>query len=161
MLKTSIIGMMAIVEQSTITVESHVFNNNGLIPEKYTCEGQNINPPLTINNIPENAVSLALIMDDPDAPNGTFDHWIVWNISNVKEIKENSIPGIQGKNGRNENSYTGPCPPEGTHHYHFKIYALDNELQLEESANKKSLENAMDGHIVASGELVGLYKRKK
>jgi len=99
-------------------------------------------------------------MDDPDAPNGTFDHWLLWNIDpGITIINENSAPGTQGKNGRNTNKYIGPCPPTGTHHYHFKVYALGTMLDLEEGADKAMLEAAMKGYIIAEGELVGLYRK--
>ena len=130
-----------------------------MIPKKYTCDGANINPALSIENLPEGVKSLALIMDDPDAPNGTFDHWIMWNMPPKTTIAENSARGLQGQNGRKENKYTGPCPPSGTHHYYFKIYALDTELELKAGADKASLEEAMKGHILSSAELIGLYKR--
>jgi hypothetical protein len=132
-----------------------------MIPSKYTCDGDNINPPLTIKNIPKQTKSLALIVDDPDAPSGTFDHWITWNIPPVETIGENSAPGSHGRNGSGRNGYMGPCPPSGTHHYHFKVYALDTKLTLQEGANKKQLENAMKGYILAMGELIGLYKKTK
>lgn len=133
--------------------------DNDFIPSKYTCTGANVSPPLSIGLIPENTKSFALIMEDPDAPMGTFDHWIVWNIPPKRSIEENSAPGIQGKNGRKENKYTGPCPQSGTHHYHFKVYALDTKLELKEDAGKKDLEEAMKDHVISSGELIGLYKK--
>jgi Raf kinase inhibitor-like YbhB/YbcL family protein len=146
---------------TTLTVKSPSFKENELIPAKYTCDGENISPEITIEDIPENTSSLAIIMDDPDAPKGTFDHWVMWNIPVKNKIEENSTLGILGANGKKENKYTGPCPPSGTHHYHFKIYALDVKLALEEGADKKALEKAMSTHIIAAGELVGLYKRSK
>jgi Raf kinase inhibitor-like YbhB/YbcL family protein len=130
-----------------------------MIPAKYTCSGSNINPELTIKDIPSEAKSLALIVEDPDAPNGTFDHWIMWNIPVKEKIEENSVPGTQGKNGKNENKYMGPCPPSGTHHYHFGIYALGSKLDLPAGTDKKGLLKAMEGNILGKGELVGLYKK--
>ena len=115
--------IMTTLTKNELTVTSSAFKGDGMIPSKYTCEGDNINPPLRISGIPSAAKSLAIIMDDPDAPNGTFDHWIAWNIDPVETIAENSSPGIKGKNGRSQNGYTGPCPPSGMHHYHFKVYA--------------------------------------
>jgi Raf kinase inhibitor-like YbhB/YbcL family protein len=149
-MKTIVIG--------TLRVSSPAFLPNGFIPEKYSCKGQSINPPLTIKNIPAGTKTLALIVDDPDAPKGTFDHWIMWNIEPAETIKENTAPGTQGKNGRGQNAYTGPCPPSGTHHYHFKVYSLDTRLDLGMDAGKAQLEKAMEGHIIAQGELIGLYK---
>jgi Raf kinase inhibitor-like YbhB/YbcL family protein len=156
-----ILIIMAMISDSELSVKSPAFINNGFIPAKYTCDNASINPPLEIHGIPENAKSLALIMDDPDAPSKTFDHWIMWNIPVTKKIGENSAPGVQGKNGREENKYTGPCPPSGVHHYHFRIYALDTQLDLGSATYKNELLKAMDGHILAMGELIGLYKREK
>jgi Raf kinase inhibitor-like YbhB/YbcL family protein len=144
---------------TTLQVTSPVFKANSFIPAKYSCEGDSINPPIEIKNIPAKTKTLALVMDDPDAPTGTFDHWVMWNIAPQKMIAENTAPGIQGKNSKGRNAYTGPCPPSGTHHYHFKIYALDISLDLSKDAGKLQLENAMKGHIIAQGELIGLYKK--
>jgi Raf kinase inhibitor-like YbhB/YbcL family protein len=150
---------MAIVANKTLTVKSPAFSDSGLIPSRFTCDGANINPELIIKDIPGEAKSLALILDDPGAAKGTFDHWIMWNIPVKDHIEENSSPGIQGKNGKNENKYTGPCPPSGTHEYHFRIYALDTKLDLPARTDKKTLLKAMEGHILSSGELTGLYKK--
>lgn len=152
---------MATIAATTLTVKSFTFRNNGFIPSKYTCDGTNINPDLMIEDIPENTKSLAIIVDDPDAPNGTFSHWVMWDIP-VKNniIKENSKPGIQGRNGMRENKYFGPCPPSGLHHYHFRVYALDTKLSsLSINTDRKGLLSAMEGHIISSGDLVGLYQR--
>nr|WP_237710108.1 YbhB/YbcL family Raf kinase inhibitor-like protein [Pyrococcus sp. ST04] len=150
---------------------SSVFEENGIIPKKYTCEGADINPPLRIENIPENAKTLAIIVEDPDAPGGTFIHWVAWNIPVTTEIPEGipkeavvekPIHMIQGINDFGRVGYNGPCPPRshGVHHYHFKIYALDTELSLKPGSTKKELEKAMKGHILAEAELVGIYERK-
>lgn len=146
---------------ATLQISSSSFKANETIPSKYTCEGDNINPSLSVKHVPQQAKSLALIVDDPDAPNGTFDHWVIWNIDPAGAIGENTAPGTQGKNGSGKMGYMGPCPPTGTHHYHFKIYALDVILALQEGANKMQLESAMKGHILARGELIGLYKKTK
>jgi Raf kinase inhibitor-like YbhB/YbcL family protein len=152
--------MSTLVNSSTLTVSSPSFKHNEQIPSKYTCDGINVNPALLIGSIPPKTKSLALIMDDPDAPNGTFDHWLLWNIpAKDKKVEENNAPGIQGKNGKGENGYAGPCPPSGTHHYHFKIYALDSKLDLEAGSDKQELEKAMKDHILGFGELIGTYKR--
>jgi Raf kinase inhibitor-like YbhB/YbcL family protein len=143
----------------TLTVKSPAFNDNGVIPSQYTCDGDNINPELNINNYPTQAKSFAIIVDDPDAPNGTVVHWLMWNIPPTDNIPENSTPGVQGKNTRNENRYMGPCPSSGSHHYHFRIYVLDTQLDLQENTDKQALLNAMEGHILVTAELVGLYKR--
>jgi Raf kinase inhibitor-like YbhB/YbcL family protein len=152
---------MPLTLKKTLTITSPAFKNNGDIPSKHTCEGEGISPELNIENIPEETKSLALIVDDPDAPHGTFDHWIMWNIAPNNKIAENSSPGKQGLNGKKEKKYYGPCPPSGTHHYHFKIYALDTEFELPDECDKDSLMKAMEGHIIGQGEIVGLYKKKK
>lgn len=147
---------------ANLTVKSSVFEHNQLIPSKYTCDGEEISPPLTIEDIPKGTKSLALIMDDPDAPMGTFDHWLMWNIAPTGIIAENTVSGVEGLNTYKEASYMGPCPPSGTHRYFFKIYALDTQLNLNAKATTKAvLEKAMQGHILAQGEIVGLYSRSK
>jgi Raf kinase inhibitor-like YbhB/YbcL family protein len=150
---------MATTLNKPLMVKSPAFENNELIPSKYTCIGSDVNPAITIAEIPNGTKSLALIIDDPDAPNGTFDHWIMWNIPVTAIIEQNSAPGVQGKNGKGENKYTGPCPPSGTHHYNFKVYALDILLELPSSTDKKALLAAMDKHILASGGLIGLFNK--
>jgi hypothetical protein len=142
-----------------MTIESFAFENKGRIPDKYSCDGKNINPELMIKGIPDGTKSLVLIMDDPDATNGTFDHWIMWNIPVNSKIGEDSAPGMQGKNGKGENKYTGPCPPKGVHHYHFKLYAVDMMLDLPEGSDKKQVMKAMEGHLLERAELIGLYER--
>ncbi len=151
--------MVSITISTTLTVKSPVFKSNDYIPAKYGCDQSNINPPLQIENLPANTKTVALIMDDPDAPKGTFVHWVVWNIKPNASIDEDKNPGTEGKNGKGENKYTGPCPPSGTHHYHFKVYALDTELNLPKSNDKEGLLKAMKDHIIGQGELVGLFKR--
>jgi len=144
-----------------LTVSSPAFENNKLIPSKYTCDGDNVNPPLTIEGVPDETKSLVLIVDDPDAPMGTWDHWIVWNISPTNTIEENTVPGTEGINDSRKHSYGGPCPPWGTHRYFFKIYALDIKLDLNSNSRKKDAEKAMQSHILAKGELIGLYHRSR
>src|SRR3972149_12152740 len=131
-------------------IESPVFKNNKLIPSKYTCDGENVNPPLLIDDVPENAKSLVLIVDDPDASRGTFVHWTVWNIDpHIKEIKENSRPqnAVEGRTDFGRSGYGGPCPPSGTHRYFFHIFALDTALSLPPAAAAKQFKAAMQGHI--------------
>ena len=143
-----------------LKVKSPAFESNKPIPKKYSCDGNDINPPLTIEGTPKEAKTLALIVDDPDAPSGTFEHWIVWNIpASTNKIGENTVPGKEGMNSANQPSYMGPCPPGGTHRYFFKVYALDVELSLGINSKKKDVEKAMQGHILAKGELVGTYSR--
>jgi len=145
-------------------ITSPAFKQNEYIPKKYTCEGADVNPPLVIENIPEKAKSLVLIVDDPDAPMGTWTHWVVFNIpcqGSVVEIKENSIPGVQGWNDFEQVNYGGPCPPSGTHRYFFKMYALDTILNLKEGAKLNEVESAMKDHIIAKAELMGVYQKNK
>jgi Raf kinase inhibitor-like YbhB/YbcL family protein len=142
-----------------LTITSSVFKNKGVIPAKYTCDGEDVNPPLSFEGVPEGTESLVLIVDDPDAPMGTWDHWVVWNIPPVEKMEENSIPGTEGLNDFGKHSYGGPCPPSGTHRYFFKVYALDTKLDLPSNSRKRNVEKAMEGHILAKGEIIGLYSR--
>jgi len=141
---------------------SNAFENNGFIPPKYTCDGDNISPPLDISNVPNSAQSLALVVDDPDAPGGDWVHWLVWNISpNLGKIPEGEAPenSSQGTTDFGQSEYGGPCPPSGTHRYQFKLYALDTNINLDSVAQKANLEAAMQGHILDQAILFGLYKR--
>jgi Raf kinase inhibitor-like YbhB/YbcL family protein len=141
-------------------VKSPAFENNRPIPVKYTCDGADVNPPLTIEGVPEETKTLVLIVDDPDAPMGTFDHWVVWNIPpTTRIIEENTAPGKEGISSYGKHSYGGPCPPSGTHRYFFKVYALDTQLDLKLSSTKRDVEKAMKEHVLAEGELVGVYSR--
>ena len=144
---------------AVMKLTSPEFKNNGFIPKKFTCQGDDVNPPLIIESIPEETKALALIVDDPDAPVGTWVHWVIYNMPVVSGIEEDSIPGKQAMNDFGRKDYGGPCPPSGTHRYFFKIYALDTELDLQEGSRKKELEKAMQGHILDKAELIGLYKK--
>lgn len=143
-------------------ITSPAFEQNGPIPAKYTCQGENVSPPLSIEGVPGTAASLALIVDDPDAPLGTFTHWTVWNVAPRGEFKEGGVPGgaTQGRNGTGAQGYFGPCPPAGAHRYFFKLYALDAVLDLPASADAKALEAAMEGRVVGKAALVGIYRKK-
>ena len=146
-----------------LKLSSPAFKHNQMIPTKHTCDGADVNPSLLIENPPSEAKSLALILDDPDAPAGTWVHWVLWNIDpKTTEIREDSVPSgaEQGTNDFRKHDYGGPCPPSGTHRYFFKLYVLDTTLNLGAVTTKAALERAMKGHIVAQTELVGLYKRK-
>jgi Raf kinase inhibitor-like YbhB/YbcL family protein len=156
------VGVSEEVSEDGMKLDSNAFENNSSIPSKYTCDADNVNPPLSISRVPENAKSLVLIVDDPDAPGGTFTHWIIWNMDpTAKEIAEASVPqvAVQGINDFGKVEYGGPCPPTGTHHYYFKLFALDTMLDLESSTKRKDLLDAMQGHILEEAQLVGLYKR--
>lgn len=142
-----------------LNITSPAFKPDGSIPSRYTCDGVDKNPALDISAVPEEAKSLVLIVEDPDAPAGTWLHWLVWDIPITHHIKENDVPGNQGRNDFGRNDYGGPCPPSGTHRYFFKVYALDDVLNLPEGCRRKEVEKAMRDHILAYGELMGVYKR--
>ncbi|MBL7958814.1 YbhB/YbcL family Raf kinase inhibitor-like protein [bacterium] len=150
-----------------MNIESSVFKDSGWIPKKFTCDGENVSPPLLFSGIPLNAASLALICDDPDAPAGTWVHWVVFNLPpNMKGLPENilsdkALPGgaKQGVNDFRNIGYGGPCPPSGKHRYYFKLYALDHILDLEAGATKWQVVQAMKGHIIAEAKLMGIYQR--
>jgi Raf kinase inhibitor-like YbhB/YbcL family protein len=150
-----------------IQLQSPAFKANGNIPQKYTCDGQNISPPLYWGTIPGGTESLALIADDPDAPNGTWVHWVLFNLPpDTKELQEQFPPDKELANGARQGTndfqkigYGGPCPPDGPHRYYFKIYALDTTLDLQPGATKAEVMSAMDEHELAVGTLIGKYKR--
>lgn len=146
-----------------MNISSPSFENNSTIPLKYTCDGEDINPPLKFSKIPSEAKSLVLIMDDPDAPMGIWVHWTVWNIDpRTTEITENSVPSgaVEGKQSWGRSGYGGPCPPSGTHQYFFKLYVLDTKLELSSDTDKTGLIEAMKDHILSQTELIGLYQRR-
>ena len=185
------ITMAAFTNTKTLVVTSTAFTNNGMIPAKYSCLGQEASPPLNVTNIPEGARSLVLIVDDPDAPvklavvrqatkgnkkhakkkpvtkvantgaaqQNTFTHWIIWNLDVDGHIPENFRNDYEGMNGVQKNGYVGMCPPAGTHHYHFKVYALDIKLNMPRTTNKAAIEKVMEGHILAWGDLVGTFDK--
>lgn len=151
-------------KEKSVEIKS-VFDNNGMIPKKYTCDGENISPPLFIENLSENAKSLVIIVEDPDA--NYFTHWVIYNIPPISEIPENIPKGKiiekpfrawQGKNDFGYYGYGGPCPPSGTHRYYFEVFVLDTVLEDKEYT-KDELLSAMEGHVIQKGVLVGLYKR--
>ncbi len=150
-------------------LKSTAFQAGALIPAKYTCDGEDISPPLNWSEPPAGTESFALISDDPDAPVGTWVHWVMWNIpAGTRALEENlpkapSLPNKakQGTTDFRRIGYGGPCPPSGTHRYFFKLYALDTTLNLPSSTTKKDLEKAMGGHILAQAELIGKYQRRR
>jgi|SRR5579883_118210 Raf kinase inhibitor-like YbhB/YbcL family protein len=151
--------------ESMLTVSSLNFPDHGEIPKKFTCDGEDVSPQLSISSVPAAAKSLALIMEDPDAPGGTFTHWVLFNLPvQTRDLAEGANPGgaKQGKNDFQKNGYGGPCPPPGNpHHYIFHIYALDSGLDLPEGATREQVESALDGHVLAEGTLTGLYARRQ
>ena len=141
-------------------IKSSSFDEGKMIPSIYTCEGDNINPPLEFSDVPPNAKSLALIMTDLDTPGGTFTHWLMWNIPpETGKIEENDwLEGAeQGLNDGGELGYMGPCPPTGVHHYHFKLYALNKKLDLSGDVKKASLEREIESGLIEKAELIGIY----
>ena len=144
----------------TLEVRSVAFSHNGHIPLQYTCEGENFNPQIEVGNVPDGTESLALIMEDPDAPRGLFVHWLLWNLPPRSPVAEKTNQGISGRNNFGKTGYGGPCPPSGTHRYFFRAYALDRSLDLETGAEKDLLLEAMKDHVLATGELMGLYCKK-
>ena len=154
--------MTSFKTDNDLAVTSAAFKNNSIIPSKYSCEGKETNPPLKVSNVPSTAKSLALIVHDPDAPmKGGFTHWVMWNINVDGDISEFFKNATEGLNSAKQKGYKGMCPPSGTHHYHFTVYALNERLELDPATtDKAALEQAMEGHILAQGELVGLYKKE-
>lgn len=143
-----------------LRIESSAFGENEKIPAKFTCDADNINPQLEISGVPQETASLVLIVDDPDAPGGTWVHWTIWNIDpSTTGISENSVPSgaVEGVTDFGVPGYGGPCPPSGTHRYFFKLFALDTTLDLDSSATAADIETAIQGHALDSVELVGLY----
>jgi len=148
----------------TMKLTSPAFGHNENIPKKYTCDSENISPPLIFSDVPTSAKSLVLIVDDPDAPAGDWVHWTVWNIRpDLSEIAEAKAPqgATEGYTDFGKTGWGGPCPPSGTHRYRFNLYALDRVLDLPETARKSDLEKAMEGHVLDSTVLIGLYQRKQ
>lgn len=143
-------------------LKTTAFEHGQSIPAKFTCKGEDVSPALTFSDVPKSTKSFALIVDDPDAPGGTFDHWIVWNIGgDAKGLPENAKPSNQGKNHFGKIGYGGPCPPPGKpHRYYFKLYALDSLLNLPNGATKEDVEDAMSDHILAEAELMGTFKKE-
>ena len=154
-------------QQVSMVLTSPVFQEGGRIPSKYSCDMDGVSPPLAWVGVPKGAKSVALIVDDPDAPRGIFTHWVIFNIPASENRLPENVPAngtlpngaIQGNNGRGKIGYTSPCPPSGTHHYVFHLYALDTQLNLQAGATKQDLLAAITGHILAEAQLTGLYSR--
>lgn len=155
-------------QKSELKLTSTAFKEGEAIPRGYTCDGANVSPPLEWTGMPKSAKTIAIIAEDPDAPSGTFTHWVLYNLpAEGLGLIENTPPtetlkggGAQGKNDFEKIGYGGPCPPSGTHRYFFKVYALDSELPLKPGATKAEVEQAMAGRIVGQAQLMGTYSRK-
>jgi Raf kinase inhibitor-like YbhB/YbcL family protein len=147
---------------SAIKVSSNAFKHNQFIASVYTCDGTNINPALVLDQLPEGTESIAVIVDDPDAPKGTFTHWLIWNIKPASFINENAHDlGVEGTNDFGKAHYMGPCPPHGTHRYFFKVYALESFISLNAYSRKEALLSAIEDRVIGYGELVGLYSKNE
>jgi len=152
---------------ASLALTSGAFATNGPIPKRYTCDGENISPPLAWRDRPGSTAAFALIMDDPDAPSGAFTHWVLFNMPGTAHSLPEAVPtterldggALQGENGASRIGYTGPCPPSGTHHYHFTLYALDTALSLGAGASRQQVLDAMQSHILGEGRLIGTYQR--
>ncbi|QHN08716.1 YbhB/YbcL family Raf kinase inhibitor-like protein [Methanothermobacter sp. THM-2] len=151
-----------------MNLKTRAFNDGGRIPSRYTCDGENISPPLEWDGVPGEARSLALICDDPDAPSKVWTHWVIFNIPPTSGGLDENVPGmgrlpdgsVQGYNDSGTIGYRGPCPPSGVHRYFFRLYALDTMLDLEPGAGKEDVLEAMEGHVLAEARIVGLYRRE-
>lgn len=154
-------GANLINEEAMMKINSSAFKQGESIPKKYTCQGDDVSPSLTFHDVPKGTKSFALIMDDPDAPMGTFVHWLAWNISGeTKELPEGVVLAEQGKNDFKNTRYGGPCPPPGKpHRYYFKLYALDSLITLPKGSTKQQLEEAIKEHVLGKAELMGLFQR--
>jgi Raf kinase inhibitor-like YbhB/YbcL family protein len=161
-------GGEAYMAEKSLKIESAAFTEGGMIPERYTCDGADVSPPLSWTSVPSGTGSLALVADDPDAPGKTWVHWVLFDLppdsgglpENVPSEKTPAAGGKQGRNDFGRIGYGGPCPPGGTHRYFFKVYALDRRLDLEPGASKQDLVRAMEGHVLAEGQLMGKYRRR-
>jgi Raf kinase inhibitor-like YbhB/YbcL family protein len=151
--------METVAIKTVLEISSPSFKQDGWIPKEYSCEGEGTNPELRIGSIPNDAKSLCVIVEDPDAPGGIFTHWLTWNIPPAETITANSTPGQEGLNSRGSMGYTPPCPPSGAHRYYFKVYALDRLLDMNQKFDKLSLEHAMEGHVIAYGEMMAKYQK--
>lgn len=148
---------------TTMKISTHAFSERRPIPERFTADGKNVNPPLAISGVPKDAKSLVLIVDDPDAPMGVWNHWLVWNIQpDAAFINEDSVPrgAVVGRNDAGTAKYVGPSPPSGTHRYFFRLYALDTKLNLPAGSTRADLDQAMQSHVIARAELLGRYGRE-
>lgn len=142
-----------------LTILSPEFKDGDFIPDKYTCNGEDISPPLEIKDLPDNTQSIVIIMDDPGAPVGLFTHWLVWDLDKLSQVEAGLDHAFMGKNDFGTSAYRGPCPPSGTHRYFFRVYALDSRIELTKGSSRQDLENKMKGKILAEGQLMGKYSR--
>jgi Raf kinase inhibitor-like YbhB/YbcL family protein len=163
LLVSAVAFSFAEADSTKLQISSAAISQGAMVPTQFTCSGDNESPPLAWTGVPSNAKSLALILDDPDAPSGTFTHWIVYDISPTSAgFEAGQVDGKQGLNSVGKGTYMGPCPPAGKpHHYHFRLFALDSNLGLQNKPNAQALRDAMAGHIIQSAELVGTFEREE
>ena len=155
-----VLNVAAVFAQpAALTIVSPDFEDGGNIPARFTCDGEDVNPTLIVNGIPEGTRTLALIVEDPDAPLTTYTQWLVWNILPSETIPENTVPGVQGTNTVGKSPYRGPCPVADMQRYTFRVYALNKFLTIDAGARRHHVEKAMEGNILATGELGGAYSR--
>lgn len=152
--------MLFCLQEPKLSVSSPDFEHEGVLPRKFTCDGDDTNPTLFVEGIPERCKSLVVIVEDPDVSTTTFNHWIVWNVPPQETLVEGNVKGVEGSNSLGKNNYLGPCPTAGSHRYFFKVYALDRTLALEKDTDKAELERAMAPYVLAQGEIMGTYQRK-
>ena len=146
---------------SKLVISSPAFTEGGPIPIQYTADGEGVNPPLVIDGVPDGTLTMALIMEDPDAPRGTVTHWVLWDLTPAASISEGSEPGLSGTNTMGKTGYLPPNPPSGSHRYYFHIYALDKSLNLHAGSKREELEKAIECHILARGTMMGRYEKSK
>lgn len=151
---------LLLAQEPRLTITSPDFEHEGEIPAKFTCDGEDINPTLHVDGIPDGTKSIAVMMEDPDNRSATMNYWILWNIKPTGLIEAGTTGGVKGINSMGKSSYLGPCPNAGTHRYFFKVYALNTMLDIPEDSNKWTVQEAMKNHIVASGEMMGWYRKK-
>ena len=147
---------------AVFALQSNAFDHGGPIPRRHSCEGEDLSPPLSWSGAPEGTRSLALVVDDPDAPAGTFTHWLGWGLDpGAQGLGEGEAAPVEGRNDYGTSGYRGPSPPpeQGPHRYSFRLYALDSDLDLRPGAGKRELERALEGHTLAAAELIGTYER--
>jgi Raf kinase inhibitor-like YbhB/YbcL family protein len=147
-------------KETGMQLTSPAFDHDGEIPVRFTCDGDDVSPPLTLGDVPAAAVALVVIMDDPDAPGGTWDHWVEYDIAPLGEIPEDAGPlGMPGENSWGRTGYGGPCPPDGEHRYFFTVYALGSRLDLPAGADKAAVLDAIEGKVLDEATLMGRYRR--
>lgn len=147
-------------QEPQLIVTSPDFEHEGEIPSRFTCDGKDINPTLEIGQIPEGTKSIVVLMEDPDSRSATMNYWIRWNLKPTGIIEEGTTAGVRGRNSMGKTGYLGPCPAAGTHRYFFKVYALNEMLNISEESDKWAVQEAMKDHVLASGEIMGWYRRK-